>query len=260
VTSLADRTIAALLDHHDALAAVVGNLSDSQLTGPSGAADWTVAQVLSHLGSGAEIMLTTYQAAVGGKPDPEPNFNQSVWDRWNAMSPQDQASGFLEHDERLVETLEALTPDQRANAPIKLPFLPEPVSVATTAGMRLNEVAMHSWDVRVAVDPLANLDDEAAAILAEQLTTGMSFMLGFIGKADQLAAPAVVDAGDYGLIIADKVSMTTAPQNVTASFEGPLESLIRLIGGRLTPAHTPDTVRVSGEVTLDDLRLVFPGF
>jgi uncharacterized protein (TIGR03083 family) len=260
VTSLADRTIAALLDHHDALSAVVPNLTDSQLTGPSGAAEWTVAQTLSHLGSGAEIALMTYQTAIEDKPEPGPDFNQSVWDRWNAMSPQDQANSFLEHDERLVETLEALTPDQRANAPIKLPFLPEPVNVATVAGMRLNEVAMHSWDVRVALDPAANLDEEAAAVLAEQLTTGMSFMLGFIGKADQLSAPAVVDAGEFGLVIADNVSLTTSPQNVTASFEGPLESLIRLIGGRLTPAHTPETVRVSGEVTLDDLRRVFPGF
>jgi uncharacterized protein (TIGR03083 family) len=260
VTSLADRTITALLDHHDALATVVSNLSDSQLTGPSGAADWTVAQVLSHLGSGAEIGLTTYQTSLEDKPAPGPDFNQSVWDRWNAMSPQDQASSFLEHDERLVETLEALTPEQRENAQIKLPFLPEPVGVATTAGMRLNEVAQHSWDVRVAIDPAANLDEEAAEILAEQLSGGLGFMLGFIGKADQLSTPAVVDAGSYGLVIADSVTLTKSPQNVTASFEGPLESLIRLIGGRLTPAHTPDTVRVSGEITLDELRRVFPGF
>ena len=125
--------------------------------------------------------------------------------------------------------------------------------------MRLNEVAVHSWDVRVALDPAATLDEEAADVLADQLTAGMSFMLGFIGKADALDSPAVVDAGSYGLIIDDNVSLTRNPRNVTASFEGPLESLIRLIGGRLT-ANTPETLRVSGELTLDDLRRVFPGF
>ena len=31
------------------------------------------------------------------------------------MDPQDQALGFLDHDETLVETLEALTPEQRDN-------------------------------------------------------------------------------------------------------------------------------------------------
>jgi uncharacterized protein (TIGR03083 family) len=260
VTSLADRTIAALLDHHDALAAVIPNLSDDQLTGPSGASEWTVAQVLSHLGSGAEIGLTTYRSQLGDEPEPGPDFNQSVWDRWDAMRPHEQAGEFLVHDERLVETLEALTAEQRENLPIKLPFLPEAVSVATSTGMRLNEVALHSFDVRVALDPAARLDEEAAEVLAEQLSTGLSFMLGFIGKADALSAPAVVDAGSYGLVIADTVSLTTSPQNVTASFEGPLESLIRLIGGRLAPNHTPESVRVSGEVTLDDLRRVFPGF
>lgn len=55
MTDLADRTIAALRAHHDELAAVVAGLSDEQLTAPSGSADWKVADVLSHLGSGAEI-------------------------------------------------------------------------------------------------------------------------------------------------------------------------------------------------------------
>jgi uncharacterized protein (TIGR03083 family) len=260
MTSLADRTIVALGDHHDALAEVVPNLTDAQLTGPSGASEWTVAQVLSHLGSGSEIALASFQSNVNGGPAPEPDFNQSVWDRWNAMSPQDQASGFLEHDERLVEALDALTPEQRESLQVKLPFLPEPVPVSTVVGMRLNEVALHSWDVRVALDPTATLDEEAAAIMAEQLSGGMSFMLGFIGKADQLAEPTIVDALGYGLSISDTVSLTTSADDATATFAGPIESLVRLIGGRLTPAHTPDTVRVLGDVDLDDLRRVFPGY
>lgn len=259
MTSLADRTITALLDHHDALAEIVPNLSDADLSAPSGASEWSVAQVLSHIGSGAELTLDTHRAAIDGGPMPDPARNQAVWDRWNEMRPHEQAAAFLEHDELLVETFESLTVDQRQNLKITLPFLPEPVGVETTAGMRLNEVALHSWDVRVALDPMASLDEEAAEVLAEQLTGGLSFMLGFIGKTDVLDHPAVVDAGRYGLILGDTVRLTTNPLNVTASFEGPLESFIRLIGGRLTPPHTPETLRVSGEITLDDLRHVFPG-
>jgi len=33
-----------------------------------------------------------------------------------------------------------------------------------------------------------------------------------------------------------------------------------VIGGRLTPALTPDTVSVVGNVSLDDLPQVFPGY
>ena len=47
-----------------------------------------MAQVLSHLGSGAEIAHAGYRAALDGTPAPEQEFNQGVWDRWNARSPR----------------------------------------------------------------------------------------------------------------------------------------------------------------------------
>src|SRR3954454_20519858 len=122
MTSLADRTIAALRATHDELAAVVPALTDDQLAGPSGASEWTLAQVLSHLGSGAEITLAGDRAALDGGPAPEQGFNEGVWDRWNAMTPQDQVPGFLEHDSLLVETLEGLSSDQRENVQVKLGF------------------------------------------------------------------------------------------------------------------------------------------
>ncbi|HWA67945.1 MAG TPA: maleylpyruvate isomerase family mycothiol-dependent enzyme [Mycobacteriales bacterium] len=260
MASLADRTIAALLDHHDALASVVANLSDAELKGPSAASEWSVAQVLSHLGSGAELNLRACQVALGDAAEPEDDYNRRIWDRWDGMRPDEQAQQFVAHDEQLVELLDALTAEQREGLHVKLSYLPEPVGIATLTGMRLNEVALHSWDVRVALDPTAKLDDEAADILAEQYSGGLAFMLRHVGKADALSQPAVVDAGSYGLVIADRVRLTSSPQNVTASFEGPLEALVRLIGGRLTDAYTPDSVRVSGELTIDDLRRVFPGF
>jgi uncharacterized protein (TIGR03083 family) len=260
MTSLADSTITALRNLHDELATLVPTLTEAQLTGPSGASEWTVAQVLSHLGSGSEIALASYRAALTGAPGPEPDFNQGVWSRWNAMDPQEQATGFVDHDATLVETIEALTPEQRKNLQIKIGFLPSPLGVATMAGMRLNEVALHSWDVRVAIDPTAGLSEESAQVLVEQYSGEMSFLLGFIGKADALAEAAVVDAHGHGLVIADGVSFSPTADNATANFIGPLEALVRLIGGRLTPARTSDTVRVLGNVGLDDLRRVFPGF
>jgi uncharacterized protein (TIGR03083 family) len=174
------------------------------------------------------------------------------------MSPQEQANGFLDSDATLVEMVEALSPDQRENLKIKLGFLPEPLDVATIAGMRLNEVALHGWDVRVAVDPAATLSDGTAKVLAEQFSGSMNFLLGFIGKADALPHAAVVDAHGFGLVVDDAVSLTPKAENSTATFEGPLEAFVRLIGGRL--GHTPDSVTVVGNVDLDDLRRVFPGF
>ena len=58
-----------------------------------------MADVLSHLGSGSELTLVRSAPAMAGEPSAEVD-NQSVWDRWNAMSPEDQASGFLETTRR----------------------------------------------------------------------------------------------------------------------------------------------------------------
>ena len=59
---------------------------------------------------------------------------------------------------------------------------------------------------------------------------------------------------------AEQFRLTTDAPAVTATFTGPLESAVRLLGGRLTPKYTPEGVEVSGNVTLDELRAVFPGF
>lgn len=260
MTTLADRTIAALRSTHDDLAALVTGLSDEQLTGPSGSAEWPLAQVLSHLGSGAEIGLASLSAATGAAPAPAQDFNQSVWDRWNAQSPQEQAAGFLEHDARLVAAYEALTSDQRENLQVDLGFVKLPLSAL--AGMRLSEAAQHSWDVRVALDPDATIPESSAQLLAEQFAGGLAFLPGFVGKADALAKQAVVEikGSGFGIVVADGVTLTDAVSNPTATFVGPLEAAIRLVGGRLTLAHTPTGVEVIGDVTLDELRTVFPGY
>jgi uncharacterized protein (TIGR03083 family) len=262
MTTLADRTIAALRATHDGLAALVPGLTDEQLTGPSGASEWTVAQVLSHMGSGAEIGLATLERALAGGPAAEAGFNESVWDRWNAMGPREQATSFLDHDSRLVAAFEALTAEQRAAVQVDMGFLPEPLPLASFAGMRLNESGQHSWDVRVAFDPSAAIPADSAAVMAEHLAGGLSFLTGFIGKADTLARPAVVDieGSGYGIVVADKVAVVTTPADPTATFTGPLEAAIRLVGGRLRPDTTPESVKVTGTVTLDDLRRVFPGY
>lgn len=264
MTSPADRSILALRATHDELAAVVTGLSDDELTGPSGASEWTVAQVLSHLGSGAEISLATVRAALGTVPPLAPDFNQSVWDRWNALSPQQQSAGFLTADEELLTTLEALSSDTRQALHIDLGFLPAPVPLATLAGMRLNEAAQHSWDVRVSTDPAAAIATDTATVLADHFAGDLGFLLGFSSKPDALANAAVVDIESSGftLAVADTVTLTTAASQPTAVFSGPLEAFIRLLGGRLTPRHTADDVdvEVTGNVTLDDLRRVFPGY
>nr|WP_221377366.1 maleylpyruvate isomerase family mycothiol-dependent enzyme [Actinoplanes polyasparticus] len=258
MTTLAARTIAALRAEHDGLLAFTAE----HLTDTSGASDWTVAQVFSHLGSGAEIALAAFRAELGEAEKPGPDFNQSVWDRWNALSPDAQAAGWRESDNRFVAALEALTPEQHETVQINPGFLPQPIPLASFAGLRLNEVAHHSWDIRVAADPAAGLTAESTPLLAEHLSGGLSFLLGFIAKPDALTEPAVVEvAGSpYRVVIGDDTRLTTDATPATATFDGPLEAALRLLSGRLGPDHTPAGLQVTGNVTLDQLRTAFPGF
>jgi uncharacterized protein (TIGR03083 family) len=262
MTSMTDRTIAGLRTNHDLLAGLVPGLSEDQLGGGSGASEWSVAQVLSHLGSGAEIALAVVEAAVSGLDARGENFNQQVWDRWNAKSASEQASGFVESNEQLVIALESLSTEQRETLPINMGFLPFPLSVASFAGMRLNEATQHSWDVRVALDASADLPSEEAQLVAEHLSGDLGFLLGFLGKPEALATPTTVEiqGSGFGLVVDDGVRLAENVADATATFVGPLESAIRLVAGRLSAPHVPTRVTVTGNVSLDDLRRVFPGF
>lgn len=262
MSSLASRTIEALRHEHDALADLVSAFTTDDLTRPSGSSDWSVAQVLSHLGSGSEISLANLQVALGERDAPDDGFNRSVWDRWDAMTPAEQRDGFLEHDRALTAEFEALTDTQRDSLEVSLGFLPAPLSLAAFAGLRLGEVAHHTWDVRVAVDPEAVLLEDSAVVQAEHMSNDLGFMLGFLGKADRIDERVVLAVSDsgYSVVIADSVALESDADQATATFTGALEAALRLITGRLTPAHTPTNVTVTGNVGLDDLRAVFPGF
>ena len=127
--------------------------------------------------------------------------------------------------------------------------------------MRLNEVAQHAWDARVGLDPAAELDHGSAVALAEHFTGGLGFLLGFVAKPAEAPSTVRLDAGDVALVIDDgRASLVTSVEDPTATFRGSIEEVVRLVGGRLRPGLTPAGTDVTGNVSLDDLRRVFPGY
>lgn len=261
--SSADATIAALRTGHDDLVALVQGLSAEDLTTQSVATEWDVSQVLSHLGSGAVIGLEALEASIEGRPNPGMEFNQGVWARWDAMSPADRQTEFVAANTALVERYEGLDDDTRENLRIDLGFLPQPIDVRTAGNFRLNEFALHSWDVRATFDPSSTVRPEAVAPLVDHI--GM--LLGWVGKAGALdgrTATLAVTTSDperaFGLAITDAVSLTGTPDAPEGTLTLPAEAWLRLVTGRLRPEHTPAGVEASGAVDLDTLRRVFPGF
>jgi len=265
MTSRADQVIAALRSGHDELADYVERLAPQDLTHRSGASEWDVSQVLSHLGSGAEIGLATLTGALDGAGPAGMDFNKAVWARWDAMSPAERAAGFPVADRNLVELYESLTAEQRENLRVDLGFLPQPVDLATAGTFRLNEFALHSWDVKVGFDEKATLAPEAVEPMLELVP----FVAPFLGKPDQLEGRSVSlavqltdPARSFGLEISDKIAFTAEPP---ASPDGTLsltaETWLRLVSGRLGPRNTPDSVNLTSDsVDLDLLRKVFPGY
>ncbi len=263
MTSSADQSINALRTGHDALVAFVAGIGPDDLTRTSGASDWTVAQVLSHISSGAEINLATLEAAINGTGAPDMDFNKGVWGRWDGMSPADQAANFPAADGKLVDRFEGLDERARTELRVTYAFLPAPLDVAGAASMRLSELTLHSWDVRVAFDPAATVAPEATPILLDRVGP----MLAFAAKADRiegtvrLAVHTTDPDRSFGLVIGDKVEMTDVPNSVDGELTAPAEYVVRLFAGRHGARYTPDSVRLTGDkVTLDDLRPVFPGY
>jgi uncharacterized protein (TIGR03083 family) len=262
------RFIAALRGSHDRLSALVSDLDDDGLACQSMCAEWSVARVLGHLGSGAEIALANLEANVAGEEPPGPEANPPIWERWNAMEPRDVAARFADADRRLVESFDGLGADQLDAMQIKLPFLSDPVDVATAVGFRLNEHTLHSWDVFAAFDQSATLALQSVELLVDRLP----FMVGLIGRFSPRdtrpaeTATITVETTDptrrYELELGDSaVLRPVGGENTTSgSLAIPAEGLLRLVAGRLRPDRPSGDVEPSGALSLADLRRAFPGY
>jgi uncharacterized protein (TIGR03083 family) len=254
--------IAVLRGSHDRLAGLVAPLTPEQIRARSFCTDWSIAQVLSHVGSGAEIGLLMLPGALGEGEPAGPEDFQPVWDVWNAKTPDEQAADALAADERHVATLEQLTDEQLAK--ISLPFFGMELDAIGLVRLRLGEHALHTWDVAVTLDPAATVSPDAVDLLIDNVPSFLAPRLGKV-PADPFAVRIQTTGPqrDYLLATADTVIMTEYPEDGTDVPVGeitmPAEALLRLAYGRLDPAHTPATV-TGAPADLNQLRNIFPGF
>ena len=254
----AETWINALRRSHDRLATLIDTATLAQLTGPSYCREWTVAQVLSHLGSGAEIFSLFLDAGLSGAELPGRDAFPPIWDSWNGRPPERQAADCAPVDAAFVERLEHL--DERQLANMHLSMFGMDMDAAGLARMRLSEHALHTWDVAVALDPTATVDPAAVALLIDNL----SQLAGRTGKSPGVAVRVRVKTTDPErellLDVDDAVVITDDPgADVSASIELPSEAFVRLVYGRLDPADTPTGITAT-TVDLERLRQVFPGF
>ncbi len=259
-----DDRLAALVASHQRLAAAVGPMSAGEVAGPSYASEWSIAQVLSHLGSGAEIFDLFVSAGLKGEPAPGVTEFEPLWERWNSKSPEDQASDALVADKAFLDRIGAL--DEKERQRWHLSMFGGDQTLADVLRMRLGEHAVHTWDVVVAREPDATLAADATELLVDNLGPLVARTGGTSGVAMRVGIETDRPVRRF-LLVADgentelrPVGSVTRGQTDSAdqTLALPAESLIRLVYGRLDPGHTPT---LEGDTSvLEALRRTFPGF
>jgi uncharacterized protein (TIGR03083 family) len=249
--------IEALRHSHDTLQAVAGPLDADQLRRQSYDSEWSIAQVLSHIGSQSEIFGLSLDAGLSGQDPPGMEAFGPIWERWDSKSPQDQAADALHVDEALTARLESLDDDERES--FRLSMFGMDLDIAAFARMRLGEHAVHTWDVAVALDPAATLAPDAVGLLVDTLGQLVARAGKPGGPQRRLHVSTSSPVRHFTLETGEKVTLT--PSEYTEGLPElalPAEALIRLVYGRLDPAHTPPVE--TRRADLDGLRQVFPGF
>jgi uncharacterized protein (TIGR03083 family) len=250
-------SLPALRTSVERLASLVEPLDDAAVAGSAYPTEWTVADVLSHLGSGAIIWRRIVTDALAGQDTPD-GFNQGVWDEWNAKAPRAQADDALAADAALIAYLDSVPAADQEGLDVSLG--PMQLDWDGLMYMRMAEHVVHEWDVAVALDPSTTLAADGTALIVDSLEQVAGWANKPVGTPATVAVATTAPERSFALTITDdSVSLAPTDSAGEPTLTMPAESLVRLIYGRLDPAHTP--AAVSGDAAeLDRLRQVFPGF
>jgi uncharacterized protein (TIGR03083 family) len=237
------------------LRGLVAGLDAGQLEAPAYPSEWSIAQVLSHLGSAAVIGRRSLDDGLAGTDTPE-DFAPSTWDAWNAKTPAQQANDGLAADRSLVERYGALTDEERAR--VQVSSGPMQLDFETAVTFRLNEHVLHTWDVAVALDPTATLPDDGTEAVIDNLDLIGRYGGRTTGSGRTIEVATTDPKRGFTIELgADRVTFTPGEPSDAPDLVLPAEAFIRLVYGRLDPVHTP--AFEGDEAALDELRKAFPG-
>ena len=173
---------------------------------------------------------------------------------------------FRQANDGYFELLDSLGDDELGRV---IPWFVGPVPVATALAFRLNEQALHAWDIRWARDRQARLTPEALPDLLQlNLEPARVGNLAKLERAGQLAGKTIQfvyshPEGALNLRLEGdgvKVSPDLAAAS-DLSVELPAEALVRLIWGRYdVPAGlSSGELELSRPELAESLQALFPG-
>lgn len=238
----------------DRLQGLVSSLDDVALEAQAYPSEWSIADVLSHIGSSAEIYSRRVDDTLAGRTTPD-DFAPSVWDRWNAKTPREKADDGLAADRALLEQLGSVTDEQRSNAQFAMG--PLTMDFAGYLGLRLNEHAVHTWDIAVALRPGATIAADAVEAIIDNLDLVARFTAKPTGSDKTITVRTRDPVRVFVLTLRPDAVSFASDDAGQPDLELSAEAFIRLVYGRLDPANTPPVT--GDEDVLDELRRVYPG-
>jgi uncharacterized protein (TIGR03083 family) len=192
---------------------------------------------------------------VVGASETEADFNQGVWDEWNAKEPEAQAADALEADVALVAAIDAVGDAERQE--FRFDLGPRQLDFDGFVGLRLNEHVLHTWDIEVAMEPTAVLPGDATRVIIDSLETVARFAGKPVGSEREVRIRTSDPERGFTLSLgSDHVELHPSDPLDTPDLALPSEALVRLVYGRMDPDRTP----IANTATLDELRRAFPGF
>jgi len=240
-------------------------LSPAGWTEQSACSEWQVYQVVSHIGSQPEIHLGTLKAGLRGDPPMTDDQRRAIWARFDAMKPEEVLPAFKANNDAFVALVDSLSEDELGKT---IPWIFGPAPLASVLAGRLNEQALHAWDVKWVHDKQVKV---TAAALPDLLEVNVPARVGRLAQPAQ--AEALVgktiqflyrqpDGAVSVTVAADGAQATPGTADAPdLTVELPGEALVRLIWGRYDVAGgvASGELKLSQPDLADALQKLFPG-
>ncbi|MFD8074976.1 maleylpyruvate isomerase N-terminal domain-containing protein [Streptomyces sp. NPDC059718] len=257
----ADVRLAAMHTVSRRLGATVGGLTGEELLRPSFAEGWSIAQVLVHLGTGAELCTAAVRRGLTGDlTRPSREDITDVYERWIPLRPVAQRDAWHQAESDLLRLLDSF--DAGVRASVTVPYFTGPVGFTDFTGYWLSEQSVHTWDVEVGLDEAAAIPAPEVALLWDRVDMVASRSrdgdtLTRLGPR-QIAVELTDPARTLCLALGSELHILPCEgAEPSGAVSGPSEAVLRLVYGRNRPR---DAVTARDGVTLDDLRALFPGY
>ena len=165
-----ENQVEALRSEYERLARHLRALDADGLAAPSTCEGWSAADVAAHLAWNARLYIRSLGMGLAGEAPPPPAAAGAP--KITADFVRDRAvelreklgdgllQSFEEHNAGFIDMLDGLDSDVRET--LTVPFLNDTIPLRRLIGLRINEVALHSWDVRSPGDDQAALVEDAA--------------------------------------------------------------------------------------------------